>query len=140
MRPPPRAMRAQLLLMDDGLQHLTLHRDVSLLCVDAVDRLGNGRVLPAGPLREPLERALAKADAVVAVQPAAAAAAAEDDELRTALALPPTMPVLRGSLEPEPQSAASLSGGASSRLAARRARIASLIRCDRLGATSYASR
>ena len=65
------AQGAQLLLMDDGLQHFSLRRDLSLLCVDSSYLLGNGRVLPAGPLREPLARALARADAVVVVDPAA---------------------------------------------------------------------
>ena len=60
---------AQLLLMDDGLQHKSLHRDLSLLCVDSSFLLGNGRLLPAGPLREPAARGYAKADAVVAVVP-----------------------------------------------------------------------
>jgi len=62
------------LLMDDGLQHPTLHRDLSLLVVDAEHLLGNGRVLPAGPLREPFHRSLARADAVVALSPPADAA------------------------------------------------------------------
>ena len=41
---------AELLLMDDGLQHHTLHRDASLLVIDAEYLLGNNRVLPAGAL------------------------------------------------------------------------------------------
>ena len=41
---------------DDGLQHLALHRDVEIAVIDGVRRLGNGRCLPAGPLREPAAR------------------------------------------------------------------------------------
>ena len=106
---------AQLLLMDDGLQHHSLHRDLCLLCVDSTERLGNGRVLPAGPLREPLSRALAKSDAVVAVQPFAArdggtGVDVSDNELRAALRMPEAMPLLRARMEPEPSSAEPLRG------------------------------
>lgn len=45
------------LIADDGLQHYALARDVEILVVDGRRRFGNGRLLPAGPLREPLERA-----------------------------------------------------------------------------------
>ncbi|OOG49174.1 tetraacyldisaccharide 4'-kinase [Rhodanobacter sp. C01] len=41
---------------DDGLQHYALARDVEICVIDGVRRLGNGRLLPAGPLREPLSR------------------------------------------------------------------------------------
>lgn len=53
-----------LVLSDDGLQHYALARDVELVVVDGARGLGNGRLLPAGPLREPVGR-LAEADAVV---------------------------------------------------------------------------
>lgn len=53
-----------ILLADDGLQHLALGRDLEILVVDGHRGLGNGRCLPAGPLREPVER-LASVDAVV---------------------------------------------------------------------------
>jgi tetraacyldisaccharide 4'-kinase len=42
---------------DDGLQHYRLARDIEIEVVDAVRRYGNGRMIPAGPLREPVERA-----------------------------------------------------------------------------------
>lgn len=42
------------LLLDDGFQHRALHRDLDLLVVDGVRLLGNGRLLPLGPLREPV--------------------------------------------------------------------------------------
>jgi tetraacyldisaccharide 4'-kinase len=51
-------------LLDDGFQHHRLQRDLDLVCVDASLGLGNGHVLPRGPLREP-RRALRRADALV---------------------------------------------------------------------------
>jgi tetraacyldisaccharide 4'-kinase len=45
-----------LIVADDGLQHLRLGRDVEVLVIDGRRRFGNRRVLPAGPLREPLSR------------------------------------------------------------------------------------
>lgn len=65
----PRAVRAllaeeqlDLILCDDGLQHYRLARDLELVLIDGARGLGNRRCLPAGPLREPLER-LAAVDA-----------------------------------------------------------------------------
>jgi tetraacyldisaccharide 4'-kinase len=45
-----------LILSDDGLQHYRLDRDLELVLIDAARGLGNRRCLPAGPLREPVER------------------------------------------------------------------------------------
>lgn len=54
-----------LILSDDGLQHLSLARDIEIVVVDGARRHGNGRCLPAGPLREPPSR-LKSVDIVVA--------------------------------------------------------------------------
>ena len=54
-----------LILCDDGLQHYRLARDLEIAVVDGVRGLGNGRCLPAGPLREPAAR-LASVDLVIA--------------------------------------------------------------------------
>ncbi|HVF63141.1 MAG TPA: tetraacyldisaccharide 4'-kinase [Casimicrobiaceae bacterium] len=51
-------------LSDDGLQHYRLHRDVEIAVIDARRGLGNGLLLPAGPLREPARR-LDEVDAIV---------------------------------------------------------------------------
>jgi tetraacyldisaccharide 4'-kinase len=58
---------AQVAVLDDGLQYPRLAKHTSLLVVDAATGVGNGRVVPAGPLREPLARARDRADAVVLV-------------------------------------------------------------------------
>jgi tetraacyldisaccharide 4'-kinase len=52
------------ILADDGLQHYRLGRDVEICVIDGERRLGNGHLLPAGPLREPANR-LDKVDFIV---------------------------------------------------------------------------
>lgn len=47
---------AEVVLSDDGLQHYRLRREVEIAVVDGRRGLGNGRLLPAGPLREPAAR------------------------------------------------------------------------------------
>ena len=54
----------EIILCDDGLQHLRLARDCEIVVIDGARGFGNGRLLPAGPLREPPGR-LASADLVV---------------------------------------------------------------------------
>lgn len=58
---------ADLIVMDDGFQNPSLHKDFSFLLIDRNAGLGNGRVFPAGPLRETPAAAFARADAVVLV-------------------------------------------------------------------------
>lgn len=67
---------AALLIMDDGYQNPTLKKSVSILLIDAEEDSGMARLFPAGPYREPLKRALERADLVVYV------GATEDAALR----------------------------------------------------------
>lgn len=53
-----------IVLSDDGLQHYRLRRDAEIVVIDGARRFGNGLLLPAGPLREPVSR-LRKVDAIV---------------------------------------------------------------------------
>ena len=55
---------ADILILDDGFQHLALQRDLNLILFSALKGLGNGRVLPGGELREPLS-ALQRASAFI---------------------------------------------------------------------------
>lgn len=77
--------QCDIILSDDGLQHYALARDFEIAVVDASRGLGNGLLLPAGPLREPPAR-LATVDAVImngnGAPPAAAAAPAYRMTLR----------------------------------------------------------
>ncbi|MCW3473344.1 tetraacyldisaccharide 4'-kinase [Limobrevibacterium gyesilva] len=80
---------AKVLVMDDGLQSPSLVRDFSMLVIDGASGFGNRRVIPAGPLREPVAAAAARCQAAVII--------GEDCHGATAM-LPPGLPVLRAEL------------------------------------------
>lgn len=55
---------AELLVLDDGFQHLALYRDLDVVLLDSRNPFGNGRLIPTGPLREPIEH-LQRADLII---------------------------------------------------------------------------
>jgi tetraacyldisaccharide 4'-kinase len=88
---------ARALVMDDGLQNPSLAKDFSILVIDGGSGFGNGRVIPAGPLREPVAAAAARCQAAVLIG---------RDVRGARMALPPDLPVLLASLTASPEAAA----------------------------------
>jgi len=99
-----RSQGASVILMDDGFQNPAIAKDASLIVIDSVRGLGNGRVLPAGPLRAPLPPQLARTDALIVIGNGTAAAAV------AAAVAARGKPVLSAHLEPDHASLASLRG------------------------------
>lgn len=76
------AAEADVIVMDDGLQNPQLAKDLSFAVIDGSRGLGNGRVMPAGPLRAPLDFQLGLVDAIVVNEAAAGAGRSVAERLR----------------------------------------------------------
>ena len=82
---------SRLIGMDDGFQNPSLAKNVGIIVIDGETGFGNGQLIPAGPLREPVATGLARADAVVIVG---------HDHADIANKLPPSLPVFTGRIQP----------------------------------------
>ena len=81
----------EIVIMDDGFQHTSLVKTLSFVIIDGPYGFGNGRLIPAGPLREPIYSGLKRADIIVLV-----------GEVNPSIIelLPNNKPLLRASLVP----------------------------------------
>jgi tetraacyldisaccharide 4'-kinase len=86
------AAGAELIVMDDGLQNPAVAKTFSFVVIDGGYGFGNGRIIPSGPLREPVARGLARARAVVLIG---------DDRSGVRRLLPAAVPVLGARLMPD---------------------------------------
>jgi tetraacyldisaccharide 4'-kinase len=81
------------IVMDDGLQNPSLHKDVSVIVIDGATGFGNEMLLPAGPLRTPLHRGMKNADAVLLIG---------EDKTNALRHVPDNLPVLHATLQATP--------------------------------------
>lgn len=91
------AAGADCLILDDGFQNPALAYDLSVVVIDAWRGFGNGRVIPAGPLREPIGVGLKRADMVLSIGPTAA-----QERFAQAWGAQITVPHLTATLDPLP--------------------------------------
>lgn len=86
---------ADVIILDDGFQNPSVQKDLSIVVVDAKRGFGNGRVIPAGPLREPVNAGLNRADIVLSI-------GTEDDQNAFSQQWPIPISHITGRLEPLP--------------------------------------
>ena len=84
------AQGADLVIMDDGLQNPGIHKDIKIIVVNGEMGFGNGLMMPAGPLREPLKNGLKKADAFFLIG---------EDQTGACDLFPKDIPVFKASLK-----------------------------------------
>jgi tetraacyldisaccharide 4'-kinase len=100
-----RSQGATVILMDDGFQNPAIAKDASLIVIDSDRGIGNGYVIPAGPLRAPLVPQLDRTDALIVVGGGTASRA-----VAATIASQPDKPVLSAHLKPNAASVAALAG------------------------------
>ncbi|MCG8338038.1 MAG: tetraacyldisaccharide 4'-kinase [Proteobacteria bacterium] len=88
---------ADLLLLDDGMQHLRLDRQLNLVLIDCQAGIGNGHLIPLGPLREPLH-SLSRSDAIIYTRTEAATSSTVQKKL--AAYLDPELPTFNARFLP----------------------------------------
>lgn len=84
---------ADILIMDDGLQNPGIYKDIKLVVINGEMGFGNGRLIPAGPLRAPLKDGLNHADGFILIG---------EDRRGTLAMLPPEKPVFKAALKTDP--------------------------------------
>ncbi len=95
---------ADTIVMDDGFQNPALSKNISVLVLDGRRGIGNGRVIPAGPMRAPLAAQLPRAHALIVIGEAGRSARAVIDAWHG------IGPVLTGRLVPDPAALATFAG------------------------------
>lgn len=81
---------ADCVLMDDGFQNTSLQKDISLLVIDGKTGFGNRKLIPSGPLREPIDAAFQRAQAVLIIG---------EDKTNVTSLIPAHMTVLKASIQ-----------------------------------------
>ncbi|HEX7923237.1 MAG TPA: tetraacyldisaccharide 4'-kinase [Bradyrhizobium sp.] len=99
-----RAQNASVILMDDGFQNPSVLKDTCLIVIDATRGVGNGRVIPAGPLRAPLLPQLERTDALIVVGAGSGAKKIAEDVAARG------KPILSAHLRPDEASLSALRG------------------------------
>lgn len=89
-------MGCDVIIMDDGYQDPSVAKDFSIVVVDAARGFGNMRVIPAGPVREPVAAGMSRADALLSVGPEATQRRFGESLAKAAI----TVPHLRATLQP----------------------------------------
>lgn len=79
-----------LILLDDGFQNRSIKKNLSFIVIDGLRGFGNEHLIPAGPLREPIESGVARADAAMIIG---------TDVSEAGSRLPPSFPVFSGTTE-----------------------------------------